>query len=108
MIKLGVTVGLMTNEKFKEWLMIRKSVILGLVIVVMIVLVPAVPVQAVQEMTPERASYIYNVCTGRILVADMSVSGYCTGLHLCLMYKTNAECYTDLKNGEIENFSIFN
>lgn len=82
----------------------KKSVIAGLVIVVMIVSVPPVPVQAGQEMSPERFSYIYNVCTGRILVADLVASGYCFQLNLCLDYKPTEECYTDLKNGLIDNF----
>jgi hypothetical protein len=47
---------------------------------VMAVLVPTVPVLAVQEMTPERAAYIYNVCTGRFLIDDTSASEYCTGI----------------------------
>jgi hypothetical protein len=57
-------------------------------------------------MTPERATYIMLVCTGRILIEDLSVDGYCSGIQLCLSYKSMAECYTDLKNGEIENWSI--
>jgi hypothetical protein len=43
------------------------------------------------------------VCTGRILVEDLSVSGYCSGIQFCLSYKSLAECYTDLKNGKINN-----
>jgi hypothetical protein len=58
-------------------------------------------------MTPERATYIMLVCTGRILIEDLSVSGYCSGIQFCLSYKSMGECYTDLKNGEIENFSTF-
>lgn len=77
--------------------------VVGLVIVVMIVLVPTVLVLAVQEITPERASDIYNVCTGRFLIVDMSVSGYCTGIMSCLQFKTALECYDDLKNGEISD-----
>jgi hypothetical protein len=85
----------MTNKIFK--------VIVGSVVFAMVVLVPTVPVLAAQEMSPERAAYIYNVCTGRFLVDDMSVSGYCTGIMLCLQYKTAIECYNDLKNGEISD-----
>jgi hypothetical protein len=55
-------------------------------------------------MTPARATYIMNVCTGRILIEDLSVNGYCFGIQLCLSYKSMSECYTDLKNGEILNF----
>jgi hypothetical protein len=58
-------------------------------------------------MTSQRATYIINVCTGRILNEDLSVDGYCFGIQLCLPHKSMAECYTDLKNGEIENWSIF-
>lgn len=54
-------------------------------------------------MTAERATYIMLVCTGRILIEDLSVSGYCSGIQFCLSYKSMAECYTDLKNGEIHN-----
>jgi hypothetical protein len=85
----------MTNEIFR--------VVVGLVVIVMVVLIPTVLVLAVQEMTPERATYIYNVCTRRFLIDDMSVSGYCTGIMLCLQYKTAIECYNDLKNGEISD-----
>ena len=49
------------------------------------------------------STYIMNVCTGRILIEDMSVNGYCFGTQPCLTYKSMAECYIDLKNGEIEN-----
>jgi inner membrane protein involved in colicin E2 resistance len=87
----------MTNEKSR--------VILVLVVIAMVVLIPMVPVLAVQEMTLERAAYIYNVCTGRFLVDDMSVSGYCTGIMLCLQYTIAAECYEDLENGEISDMS---
>jgi len=59
-------------------------------------------VLAVQEMTTERADYIYNMCTSRFLIDDTSVSGYCTGIMLCLQYKIAIECYEDLKNGEID------
>jgi hypothetical protein len=55
-------------------------------------------------MTSQRATYIMNVCTGRILIEDLSVRGYCFGIQLCLSYKSMSECYTDLKNGEILNF----
>jgi hypothetical protein len=57
-------------------------------------------------MTSERATYIMLVCTGRILIEDLSINGYCSGIQFCLTYKSMAECYTDLKNGEIENWSI--
>lgn len=85
----------MTNEK--------SGVIVGLVVIAMVVLVPTMLVLAVQEMTSERAAYIYNVCTGRFLVADIGVSGYCTGIISCLQYKTALECINDLKNGEISD-----
>lgn len=75
----------MTNEKFRA--------IVGLVVITMVVLVPTVLVLAVQEMTSERAAYIYGVCTGRFLIADMSVSGYCTEIMLCLQFKIVTECY---------------
>jgi hypothetical protein len=78
-------------------------VIVGLVVIAMVVSIPTVLVLAVQEMTPERAAYIYNVCTGRFLVSDMSVSGYCTGIMFCLQDKSGIECYNDLKNGEIND-----
>jgi hypothetical protein len=58
-------------------------------------------------MSSQRATYIMNVCTGRILIEDLSVNGYCFGIQLCLSYKSMAECYSDLKNGDIENWSIF-
>jgi hypothetical protein len=58
-------------------------------------------------MSSQRATYIMNVCTGRILIDDLSVNGYCSGIQFCLTYKSMAKCYTDLKNGEIENWSIF-
>jgi hypothetical protein len=89
----------LTNEIFR--------VIVGLVVIAMVVLVPTVLVLAVQEMTTERTAYIYNVCTGRFLVDDMNVSGYCTGIRLCLQYKTAIECYEDLKNGEISDMSQY-
>jgi hypothetical protein len=54
-------------------------------------------------MSSQRATYIMNVCTGRILIEDLSVDGYCSGIQFCLSYKSMAECYTDLKNGEIHN-----
>jgi hypothetical protein len=87
----------MTNEKSR--------VIVGLVVIAMGVLVPTVLVLAVQEMTSDRAAYVFNVCTGRFLVDDMSVSGYCTGIRLCLQYKTAIECHNDLENGEINDMS---
>ena len=87
----------MTNEKSR--------VIVGLIVIAMGVLVPTVLVLAVQEMTSDRAAYIFNVCTGRFLVADMSVSGYCTGIMSCLQYKTVIDCYNDLENGEINDMS---
>jgi hypothetical protein len=55
------------------------------------------------EITPERFSYIMGICTGRILVADLTASGYCIDLNFCLEYKSTLECYTDLKNGKIYN-----
>jgi hypothetical protein len=58
-------------------------------------------------MSSQRATYIMNVCTGRILIDDLSVNRYCSGIQFCLTYKSMAKCYTDLKNGEIENWSIF-
>ena len=85
----------MTNEKSR--------VIVGLVVIAMGV--PTVLVLAVQEMTSDRAAYIFNVCNGRFLVDDMSVSGYCTGIRLCLQYKTAIDCYNDLENGEINDMS---
>ena len=85
----------MTNETFRT--------IVGVFIITLVVLVPTVPVLAVQEMTPERATYIYNVWTGRFLISDISVWGYCTGIMLCLQYKTAIECYNDLENGEIND-----
>lgn len=45
------------------------------IVFAMVVLVPTVLVRAVQEMTLERATYIYNLCIGRFLVDDMSVAG---------------------------------
>jgi hypothetical protein len=58
-------------------------------------------------MSSQRATYIMNVCMGRILIEDMSANGYCFGIQLCLTYKSMTECYTDLKNGEIENDLLF-
>jgi hypothetical protein len=48
-----------------------------------------------------------SVCMGRIIVDDLSINGYCSNIQFCLTYKSMAECYTDLKNGEIETLSIF-
>ena len=73
---------------------------LGLVVFAMLVLIPTALVLAVQEMTPERAAYIYNVCTGRFLISDIIVSRYCSGITSCLDYRTPKDCYYDLKNGE--------
>jgi hypothetical protein len=58
-------------------------------------------------MTSERATYIMLVCAGRILIEDLGVDRHCSGIQFCLTYKSMAESYTDLKNGEIENWSIF-
>jgi hypothetical protein len=69
----------MTNEIFR---------VIGIVVIAMVVLIPMALVVATQEMTPDRAAYIYNVCTGRFLVSDMSVSKYCTGIMFCLQDKT--------------------
>jgi hypothetical protein len=47
-------------------------------------------------ISSERATYIMNVCTGRILIADINASRLL--LWYPILFK---ECYTDLKNGEI-------
>jgi hypothetical protein len=48
-----------------------------------------------------------SVCMCRILIDDLSVNGYCSGIQFCLTHKSMAECYTDLEKDEIETLSIF-
>lgn len=86
----------MTNSKLR--LIIVSAILAGLFPMILITQTQAF------EISPEKADYIMDICSGRILVLDMEADGYSMDLNFCLDYKSAGECYADLKNGLIKNF----
>jgi hypothetical protein len=88
----------MTNSRFR-------LIIIAIILVGLFPMILTTKTHAL-EISPEKANYIMNVCSGRYLVSDLEAESYCTDLNLCLDYKSVGECYADLKNGLINNFGL--